>query len=42
MAERIFGIDFGTYAVKIYKIRQGICFHQKRRIAMIPTCSVYV
>ena len=34
MAERIFGIDFGTYAVKIYKIRQGICFHQKSVIAM--------
>ena len=33
MAERIYGIDFGTYAVKIYKIRQGICFHQKSVIA---------
>ncbi|MBQ2557643.1 MAG: rod shape-determining protein [Lachnospiraceae bacterium] len=33
MAERIYGIDFGTYAIKIYRCRQGVCFHQKSVIA---------
>lgn len=33
MTNKLFGIDFGTYAIKIYHYRQGICFHQKSVIA---------
>ena len=33
MATKSYGIDFGTYAVKIYKIHQGVRFHQKSVIA---------
>ena len=33
MANKLYGIDFGTYAIKIYHMRQGICFHQKSVIA---------
>ncbi|MBR5712533.1 MAG: rod shape-determining protein [Lachnospiraceae bacterium] len=33
MANKLYGIDFGTYAIKIYKYRQGVCFHQKSVIA---------
>ncbi|MBP5490887.1 MAG: rod shape-determining protein [Lachnospiraceae bacterium] len=33
MTNKLYGIDFGTYAVKICRFRQGICFHQKSVIA---------
>ena len=33
MDKKMYGIDFGTYAIKIYRIRHGICFHQKSVIA---------
>ncbi len=34
MSAKNYAIDFGTYAIKIYKYRQGIRYHQKSVIAM--------
>ena len=33
MVNKLYGIDFGTYAIKITRVRQGLCFHQKSVIA---------
>ncbi|MBQ6661521.1 MAG: rod shape-determining protein [Lachnospiraceae bacterium] len=33
MNSKLYGIDFGTYSIKIYKSRQGVCFHQNSVIA---------
>lgn len=33
MNSKVYGIDFGTYAIKIYKKNTGICYHQASIIA---------
>ena len=42
MAGKVFGIDFGTSTIKIYKKNEGVIFDAKNIIAVVKICKTEI